>query len=121
MAARVDPLLKELEDLPPRPEGGASGRYWLPASAVLLALAGALLLWIWSKQSEQRAIQALPEAERQGLHRRTLEDLTSVCAATHSSDLDQYCERQARFILHFPECDDACRQLAHRQLGTPTR
>ncbi len=122
MAGRVDPLLKYLEDVPARPgRSSASGRFWLAASMVLIVVAGALLLWIWSQQSEKRAIQALPVAERQSLYRRTLEDLQSVCASRHASDLDRHCERQARFILQFPECDDGCRRLAQRQLRMPTR
>lgn len=88
---------------------------------VVIAAAGALLLWIWSQQSEKRAIEALPEVERQSLYRRTLEDLQSVCAASHASDLDEHCARQGRFILQFPECDEACRGLARRQLRMPTR
>ena len=122
MAARVDPLLKQLEDMPAKPvRSSASGRYWLTVSVVLLVAAGGLLLWIWSQQSEKRAIQALPDVERAALYQRTLEDLQSVCVTSHASDLDEHCARQGRFILQFPECDEACRELAQRQLGMPTR
>jgi hypothetical protein len=122
MTRRVDRLLESLDDAPARPAPRtASGRYWLVASMALIVAAGALLLWIWSQQSEKRAIQALPDAERNSLYRRTLEDLQSVCAVGHASDLDEHCARQARFILQFPECEEACRELARRQQRIPTR
>lgn len=122
MTGRVDPLLKSLEDTPARPvRRSVSGRCWLTVSVALLVAAGALLLWIWSQQSEKRAIQALPEVERRSLFGRTIEDLRSVCATGHAGDLEEHCSRQGRFILQFPECDEDCRELARRLLRMPTR
>lgn len=96
-------------------------RIWLYGSVVAFILAAIGFVWIWNLRGEERAIRALPQAERQSLYRRTLEDLRAVCGPSHGGDLSAHCRRQARFILQFPDCDDACQSLARKQLDMPTR
>jgi type VI protein secretion system component VasK len=97
----------------------ASGR--IGARIVLaLALVALAAYWIWSLQSERRAIRNLPPAERAALYERTLADVTKVCASSDAS-LDAYCQEQARVLLSLPECDGACRELALRQVGSARR
>ena len=85
---------------------------------MLLALGAlaAVAFWVWSLWSEQRAIRSLPEGERVALYERTLANLQSVCASPDPA-LADYCREQARILLEFPECDEACRELARLQIG----
>jgi cytochrome b pre-mRNA-processing protein 3 len=121
----TDELRQSLEG-PPRGRrrdrwSGASLQLWFSAVVVVGMLTAIAVIWIWTQGRENRAIEALPDAERRALYSRTLEDLRTVCATSHSSDLDLHCEAQARFILKFPECDAACQRLARWQLPHPTR
>jgi cytochrome b pre-mRNA-processing protein 3 len=109
-----------LEALPP-PGRHRASRWLLVCGAVALLVVAAGFLLVWIDQSEMRAIRALPADRRAALYRRTLEDLESVCGTSHASDLDGHCREQARFILTFPECDEACTRLARWQLDGPTR
>ena len=83
---------------------------------VLLGIAAAILLLMWSEGSEQRAFRDMPPSERQALLSRTLENLKSVCTAPEDA-MRGFCGDQARLVLEFPECDDACQNLARRQLS----
>lgn len=124
-------LLPAMETLPPtfepprrrqrRQVSRWSAAYWFYAAVISILTGAIIFIWIWNQYSEERALRALPEAQRRALYLRTLADLESVCAHPHGSDLDGHCRAQAEFMLQFAECDDACRQLAHRQLQTPTR
>jgi hypothetical protein len=84
-----------------------------------LALAG---LWWLGGRSEQQAISKLAPDERRALYERTLQNLKSTCRPERRpSGLDDYCQRQADFILKFPECDRACEDLATQQTNQPSR
>jgi hypothetical protein len=83
---------------------------------VLAGIAAAILLLMWSEGSERRAIRDMPPSERQALLSRTLENLKSVCGEPEDA-MRGFCGDQARLVLEFPECDEACQNLARRQLS----
>jgi hypothetical protein len=91
-------------------------RRWLVRGALAAAVALVMALMVWFDGAEQRAILGLPEAERQALYARTLQNLATVCS-TSSEGLRDYCVREARLVLEFPECDRNCEALASRQLS----
>ncbi|HTE53938.1 MAG TPA: hypothetical protein VK698_23950 [Kofleriaceae bacterium] len=113
----MDALEDRVERLSPACQHGAGTPAWLAATAIAIAVAGLLFLWIWDRASEERAIRDMPAPERAGLYRRTFEDLTGLCGPGRAGDLAEHCERQARFILKFPECDAGCQRLAGVQLA----
>ena len=88
-----------------------------PAHVALAALIVLVIVaaWFWHYAAERRAVAQLDPQARQALYARTLESLKHPCADTpHPHALDEFCERQADFILEFPECDSACQALAAR-------
>jgi cytochrome b pre-mRNA-processing protein 3 len=87
----------------------------------MAALALTVLIWMWDRGAEERAIGRLSLVERQELYQRTLEDLRAVCGPGSARDLADHCQRQAHFILLFPECDADCERMARRQMPAPTR
>jgi hypothetical protein len=88
----------------------------LRSTILALCVIGAIAFWIWSEGAERRALRDLPEAEREAVYRRTLENYGAVCASGDLA-LDEYCRGQAQILLAFPECDEACRALAGHTLG----
>lgn len=117
----MESLRKALERLPDPPRRGISGSNLFFGGVVLMLAAALIFAWLWSRQAEERAIRSLPEGERKALYQRTLEDLESVCTPKRAIDLAEHCQRQAAFIVQFPECDAGCAKLARRQRATPTR
>jgi hypothetical protein len=115
--------------------GGRNGFTTLPSPsatptarrAFVSALAGAGLLaciagyWWWSSAGEGREIRALPAEQRQGLYRRTLENLKTICDPAPGRSMREFCRSQATLALQFPECDDDCRRTARRHLSLPRR
>lgn len=98
---------------------GLSSRLGLAAAVIgLIGLTG---LWIWSSQREARALRDLPAGERQALYVRTMENLQTVCRSERAPDLVEFCSQQAEIAVGLPECDDACRTLAHRFYRKPAR
>jgi len=95
----------------------------LLVAGILLALALLLAVWWWwGGRAERVAIADLDPQERAALYQRTLQNLRSTCEPPERPrGLDDYCRRQADFILKFPECDSACRSLANRQSNQPSR
>ena len=89
---------------------------------VLGLLAVAALAW-WAATSDQRAIRALPEAQRLPLLRSTLATLKNVCDPAPPLSMREFCRRQAELAVKFSECarDPACQQLARRHLYQPHR
>ena len=72
--------------------------------------------------ADQRALQRLPAHDRAALYRRTMENLTSVCATSEGKrSLHDFCRDQAQLALMFPECDRTCVATARELLRTPTR
>jgi hypothetical protein len=89
---------------------------WGKALAVTVAIVAGLALYLYCAGSEQRAIRHLPVGERRALFERTLKNLQSLCSPAEES-LRSFCLDQARLALEFPECEQACRTLADRQLA----
>jgi len=89
---------------------------WAKWSAIIMGIAGAVVLLLWSEGAERRAIRDMPKAERQTLYTRTLQNLKMVCAPPDDAMRD-FCAAQARLVTEFPECDRACQELADRQLS----
>jgi hypothetical protein len=90
--------------------------------ALTLGFGACLGLWLWSRVDESTAIRSLPPAERQELFRSTLHTLQGACApSTRADGLEAFCNDQARFVLQFPECDNACQSQAKRAHTVPRR
>ena len=87
-------------------------RAWLAPLAVAAGLIALLLVWIWIRGAEDRAVREMAPADRAALYRRTIDDLRAVCGVRRAEHLAGHCEDQARFALKFPECDEACARLA---------
>jgi hypothetical protein len=80
------------------------------------------ILWLWNPDAERKAIQRLPQAERRVLYERTLRTLETTCRLEgRESGLEDFCQRQAEFILRFPECDAACSSVAESHRSVPSR
>ncbi len=92
------------------------------ASLLLVVFAG-LGVWAgvvaWHEHSVTRAIAALPRGVQEASYRRALEELSTTCSDQPA--LAEHCREQAELILHFPQCDDTCRQLARRHLPAAKR
>lgn len=72
--------------------------------------------------SERRALMRLPAEQRKTLYEATLRDTEAVCnQADVNMAFRSRCADSARFLLAFPECDDACRAYAHRFAREPAR
>ena len=79
-------------------------------------------VWGWSATAPRRAVERLSDEERRALYGRTIETLRSTCRDDHRPPaLDDYCRGQADFIVLFPECEAACRDLARSERGAPER
>lgn len=79
----------------------------------LLALILAIGAVMVARQTQiDREIRHLPDSQRTALYQRTLETLRSPCSHAGGDALSDFCREQAEFIQRFPECDDACRELA---------
>lgn len=90
---------------------------WVAGIAALALVCAGLIFW---HHRVDRELAAMPGDQRRVLYQRTLQSL-STCAQTRDSSLDDYCQNQASFLKHFPECDAACRKLATRFLDKPSR
>lgn len=88
---------------------------------VVLLIFSFIGLWLWQSDRTRRAVSQLPETDRKVLFERTMQTLGTVCKEHRDTDLDAFCREQAEAALAFPECDEACRDLARAQLGRPTR
>ena len=92
------------------------------ASALLLALAAAFLLWLENRAEQVTAIREIPAAQRAELFQSTRQTLLTACTpARRPAGLQTYCDAQARFILQFDECDEACRDLSDSATTQPRR
>lgn len=88
------------------------------AGACLAALAACLLVW-WVTNADKREIQALPNAQRIPLYRRTIQNLKTVCDPAAPRSLRDFCHNEAELVLRFRECaaDHECQRLARRHVG----
>ncbi len=107
--------LSEPEMLDEQPHLGSLPT-WVKWTALVVAIAGGILLWVHSESAERRAIRDMPAPERRALFARTVQNLTSVCLQPDDAMRD-FCREQAQLALEFQECDPACQQLADRQLS----
>ena len=83
-------------------------------SCLLLSCAAvaAIGYWIWSQGAGQRAVAAIPVAERRLLYSRTLENLKACHGRLDQDAFHEFCAQQAVLALSFPECGDECRALS---------
>lgn len=88
---------------------------YAPIIAIAVVVFAGVGLAMWRAAADRQAIQMLGEPERRALMLRTEEDLRTACSKP-SDGLAEYCERQASFLLGFPECDGTCKSLAREQL-----
>jgi hypothetical protein len=89
------------------------GGAWLAIAAILAAAALLIGFWVWRSGAESRAIHDLPAPVRAQVYLHTLANLKTLCDRPDGA-FDDYCRRQAAFIIEFPECDDACLDIAGR-------
>jgi hypothetical protein len=103
-----------------RPAGRS--RRLLVALAIVLVAAAVGAFWSWREGAERRAIARLPAAERGELYQRELDTFRTLCGqAPRRDELQPQCRERASFILEFPECDPACRQLARIHIDAGRR
>jgi hypothetical protein len=89
---------------------------WVKWLALVVAVAGLVLILVHSGGAERRAIREMPAGERQALFARTVQNLRSVCSAPEDAMRD-FCREQAQLVLQFQECDTSCQKLADLQLS----
>jgi hypothetical protein len=90
----------------------------IPAALVLigvLLVLGLGALISWEHGAESRALKELRTGQRRALYESTWKELETLCHTPVPRGLERRCEAQRRFILEFPECNDACRALVARQ------
>lgn len=97
---------------------GLSGFTW---GTILLCLAAFAGISFWESERDASSVRSMPEGERKALYERTMETLRTVCSGEHASAVPDLCRDQAELVVTFPECDDACRELARRHQPKPTR
>jgi hypothetical protein len=72
------------------------------------------------RRAEERSLRNLPEADRQALYQRTMENVRALCGRAEGDRLEGYCRDQADLLLALPECDATCKALVanYRQRAT---
>ncbi len=86
---------------------------WLVGLVIVGVVAVALARHWEAGKAEQRAVATIPETERGALYEELLQSTEMLCARARVDDgLFDRCADSANFLLTFPECDDACRNLA---------
>jgi hypothetical protein len=111
----------EMEQRPMRP---ARVRLlaWVVAAAVAVATAIAVLVALRVPSAEQRALSSMAPDERRAVYERAMENLKVLCGQGPRTDaLERECADQIRFVLQFPECDEACRSIARMHQARPTK
>jgi len=97
----------------------AKGRTQRVLAVIAFALAAAVVMALlsWHQGDERRALAALPAGERAAIYAMDLESFQSLCGRARRPDaLERACREKAEFMLLFPECDQACGQLARDHL-----
>ncbi|WP_223640040.1 hypothetical protein [Corallococcus sp. EGB] len=93
------------KELAPPPSIWLRKGTWL--GLVFLMLVGA---FIWLQGGENRALEAMSPSQREALFADTRDEFRLLCLADGgASRWPRKCAKQAEFLSHFPECDDACR------------
>lgn len=95
---------------------------WMVAAAFVVAIAIAAFLALRGPSSEQRALSRMAPDERRAVYERAMENLKVLCGRGPRTDaLERECEEQIRFVLQFPECDEACVAIARMHQQRPTK
>jgi hypothetical protein len=91
--------------------------------ALVVALLGAIVASrLLGEAAETRALLRMRPEERKVLYEQTLRSTESLCAQAGTDEaLRDRCIDSSQFLLAFPECDDACRNLAQAHRHGPTR
>ena len=86
---------------------------------LLVLLGGALA---WDLGAERRAIRSMPSAERRLVYEHAFGELQRLCGSRPRDDaLERRCSELTRFVVQFPDCDDACQAIARSHVPSPTR
>jgi len=92
---------------------------WVVAAAIA---AGIAIAAVRTPSAEQRALSRMPPDERGEVYERAMENVKALCGQGPRTDaLERECAEQIRFVLQFPECDDACRAIARMRQPRPTK
>jgi hypothetical protein len=103
-------------------KGLASRRIAILVTTLLSVALVFLLLFFRGGRGESTAIRELAAMERRALYERTLQTLLTSCEPEkRPSGLDAFCDKQAVFILQFPECHADCQALANSRRTPPAR
>jgi hypothetical protein len=100
-----------MRDSPPMSRPHPTLQSLLQWTALCALLVGAIGLWIWKLSAEQRAVVHLTAEQRRLALVETYRTLETVCAGSPKG-LEDYCQKQASFLLELPECDPECRAFA---------
>lgn len=97
-------------------------RRWKVMVALAILLLAVLVFALQSAQSDRAAVMRMSPEARQELYVRTLRSTESLCTqAAKDESMRGRCVDSSRFLLSFPECDEACRALAQPHFGGATR
>jgi len=93
----------------------------LPLGVLALLLLALLTFLATRYLGERRLLEDMPPARRAVLLRSELEAFRLRCGpdVAHRSDL--VCRERARALLHFPECDAACKEAVEAYAPAATR
>jgi hypothetical protein len=115
----------QVVDLQPGERRGGPARWkpsWFLGAAVALAIASALYAVLSGPSAEQRAIRAMPRAERAALLAQTVAELREICGPGRPDALADHCRELASFASRFDDCRGECEALVRRELTVnPTR
>jgi hypothetical protein len=92
----------------------------LGALGFVMAIGGLGVLY---EGRNSRAVSRVPDPARNAIFERARQDLIETCALPQAADgpIRDHCVHQAQFVLHFPECDEACAQVARATLPRAQR
>jgi hypothetical protein len=92
---------------------------WVVAAAIA---AGTAIAALRTPSAEQRALSRMPPDERGAVYERAMENVRALCGEGPRTDaLERECAERIRFVLQFPECDDASRAMARMHQPRPTK
>lgn len=94
--------------------------WWVSAAFLVLIAIGAVWLWQWQIKAEWRAIERMPAWERERLYRSAFDEFQRLCQAPRP-EFRARCERQATFLLEFPECGPDCQAATDSVLRPPAQ
>ncbi|WP_338872256.1 hypothetical protein [Myxococcus stipitatus] len=100
-----------LDDTTPPAPASLASPWWKDLVRVFL-LGGAMAAVVGWLASERRAVHALEPEERAAAFQQEWEGFQRLCGTPTHQGLVPRCREQARFLLHFPECQGACQELA---------